>query len=241
MQAKTTNVSWDTYAQTYDMLLDYNPFYQALHQEVMDHLREWNIPEGAVLADLGAGTGNYSLEMARQFPQATILHFDSDHGMNAQTAAKRPVSLTNHHIYCKSIDEIELAEESLDGLISIHALYTFPDPFAALQDMYRWLTPGASAVLVNCGRVLDIFSWQVAIGGHLLLRHGLKKMLQIMREGKEVSRQNAYIRRMQQEGIYWTHTHEQFCDAIRAAGFVIGTAGKTFRGYSDLAVVRKSI
>jgi len=80
----------------------------------------------------------------------------------------------------------------------------------------------------------------LAIGAHLLRRHGLMKMLEIMREGREVSRQNDYIRRMQAQGVYWTHSHQEFCDAVRAAGFEIKTAKKTFRGYSDLVVAQKT-
>ena len=205
----------------------------------MGHLLHWDIPDGATLADIGAGTGNYSLAMARVFLQATVLHFDNDDGMNTVTAAKRPVSMTNHHIYRQSVDEIRLEEESLDGLISIHALYTFPEPEAVLQKMYQWLKPGTSAILVNPGRNMNVLSWQMAIGWRLFRQYGLRGTLEIMRAGKEVSRQNANIRNMQRRGLLWTPAHREFCTALRAAGFEIREAKKTYRGDSNLAVIRK--
>lgn len=239
MQTQQT-VSWKTYAQTYDMLLQYNPFYQQVHQEVMEAVKDWKMAKGDCIADLGAGTGNYSIALAKQFPQATVLHIDSDEGMNAVTRDKRESdNITNHHTLEKGIDDVKIEKESLKALVSIHALYTFPDPHKALREMYSWLEPGGCAVLVNSGRVVNVWSWQLAIGWHLLKTYGLKKTLEIMRQGKEVSKQNAYIRDMQVRGEFWTHTHKEFCEAVQNAGFEILESKKTFRGISDFVVVRK--
>lgn len=235
----TANVNWASYALQYDMLFQYNPFYRELHREVMELVKNWEIPHGSVLADIGAGTGNYSLSMAELFPQATVLHVDKDPGMNAAARSKRPVSLTNHHIYQVGVDEIELASDHLSGLISVHALYTFPKPEKVLRQMYDWLQPGAPAILVNAGRMVNVLSWQVAIGWHLIRNHGLRRALEIMQLGKEVSRQNAYIRDMQRQGIYWMHSHQEFCEAVSRAGFKIQSARTTFRGISDLVIAVK--
>ncbi|PHN05989.1 class I SAM-dependent methyltransferase [Flavilitoribacter nigricans] len=233
-------LSWGTYAQKYDILFDYNPFYQKLHRQVMQEVGKWSVPSGAVLADIGAGTGNYSLAMAQNFPQATVLHIDKDEGMNEQAAQKKyRLELSNHQIRSLGVDEIKLAPDSLQGLISIHALYTFPDPAKVLQNMYEWLEPGRPAVLVNAGRIVNVLDWQLAIGWHLLRKYGFKKTLEIMREGKEVSRQNAYIREIQRQGGYWTHSHGEFCEAIEAAGFRIRHSKTCFRGVSDFVVAEK--
>ena len=239
MQSPST-VNWHTYAQTYDMLLSYNPFYQQLHQEVMQHVSQWDIQDDDLLADIGAGTGNYSIALAERFPQATVLHVDRDEGMNAVTAEKRAqAQIDNHQILPFSIQEFHLEPESLGGLLSIHALYTFPNPKQSIQDMYRWLEPGGHIILVNAGRMLNILDWQWAIGWQLVRRYGIRKALQIFQEGKEVSRQNTYIRDMQKNGTFWTHSHEEFCKVVDAAGFTITHHNTTFRGYSDLIVGRK--
>ena len=233
-------VNWHTYAQKYDLLLSYNPFYQQLHAEVMQHLSAWKIQPGDVLADIGAGTGNYSLALAQNFPQATVLHIDRDQGMNSVTAQKsEKLKLENHRVLTMAVKDMDLNPASLKGLISIHALYTFPQPTQVLQKMNQWLQAGGYAVLVNAGRIVNVLDWQLAIGWQLLRRYGLRQSLQILREGKEVSRQNAYIRNMQRKGVFWTHSHEEFCQAVTASGLEILHHQKCFRGISDLVIARK--
>ena len=82
-------VSRRDYAQKYDMLLQYNPFYQSLVKEVMDKAATWQVQAGDILLDLGAGTGNYSCALAERFPEARILHVDNDAGMNRVATAKK--------------------------------------------------------------------------------------------------------------------------------------------------------
>ena len=152
---------------------------------------------------------------------------------------KEQAPLDNHQILSLGIEDLRLAPGSLRGLISIHALYTFPDPGAALRNMYQWLEPGGNAVLVDAGRIVNVLDWQIAIGWRMIRKHGLRKTLQIMREGKEVSRQNAKIRQMQRNGLFWMHSHEEFCQAVEDAGFEILKNQICFRGVSDFVVARK--
>lgn len=236
----TQVVSWKSYAQKYDMLLSFNPFYQHLHQAVLAEVSEWEINGGDLIADVGAGTGNYSLSLARLFPQARVLHIDNDSGMNEAARTKRTqLGISNHAILESGIEDVELAEGSLRALISIHALYTFPRPEQVLQRMHKWLQPGGEAILVDAGRIVNVLSWQLAISFHLLRTYGWKKTWEIFREGREVSQQNAYIRNMQGNGTFWTHSHAEYCTAVEKAGFEILDAGTTFRGISDWVKVRK--
>ena len=236
----TKTVNWRSYAYKYDLLLKYNPFYQRLHQEVLEAANQWAIRSGDRIADVGAGTGNYSLMLAQLFPQAEILHIDNNEGMNEMAKAKQEAKgLDNFTIVKKGIEEVDFTDHSLQALVSVHALYTFPDPMAALRKMHRWLQPGGQAILVNAGRVVNVLDWQLAVGWQMVREHGLRKTLDIFRQGKEVSQQNAYIRQMQRNGVFWTHSHPEFCDAVEEAGFELILDRTTFRGVSDFVVVRK--
>lgn len=231
-------INWEAYAQRYDMLLNYNPFYKELHEQVLALLQTWELPPGGDLVDLGAGTGNYSIPMAGMFPKTQVWHIDNNPGMNAVAAGKAR-GLTNFEILHQGIAETDFLPNSLQGLLCINAIYTFPDPQQVLHQMYRWLKPSSQAILVDPGRVMNVLSWKIAIGWHLLKHYGIRKTIDLLNKGKVVSQQNAHIRKLQKNNTYWTHTHEEFCKAIEEVGFQIETSGLCFRGYCDLVVVKK--
>lgn len=231
-------VDWNAYAQKYDLLLAYNPYYQSTYQEIIDHIHTWKINPSDRIADLGAGTGNYSVEVAKIFPHAQILHIDNNKNMNA-IAAKKAAGLSNLEIRNQTIEEVQFESGALQGLLCLNALYTFADPHEILKRMHKWLEEGSSVVFLDPGRVMNVTAWKLAIGWHLLSTYGIKETLQIFQEAKVVSKQNAYIRHMQQNGTYWTHSHEEFCMAIEAAGFTIDKASLCFRGDCDLIFARK--
>ncbi len=232
---KHKSVDWYAYARKYDLLLTYNPFYQEVHQEIMTLVQSWDLPKGSILADLGAGTGNYSVEVARRVAQAQVIHLENNRSMNALAAGKA-AHLMNFQILDRNIGNVDFDAGSLHGLLCINALYTFPEPRAILENMYRWLAPGARAVLVDPGRVMKVLPWTIAITRHLLWRYGLRRTLSVLRDAKSVSEQNAHIRAMQREGTYWTHTHAEFREAVEAAGFTIEDSKTCFRGYCDYVV-----
>ena len=234
-------VDWSSYAQTYDLLLSYNPFYQELYKEVIGVAQAWDLPEGSMIADIGAGTGNYSCTLAKLFPQVKVVHVDQDPGM-CQVALQKVQErgLNNMEIRNEGVDEVFIPPSSIDACTCIHALYTFPNPQQVLQNIYGWLTPGGLGIFVDPGRPVRVLDWQIAIARRMIQAHGLRKTLQVMREGKEVSKQNRRAARMQAEGKFWTHSHAEFCEAVIDAGFEILEAHSTFRGISDFVVARKA-
>lgn len=238
MQA--SSVEWQTYAQSYDLLLSYNPYYQALRKQVLQEISKWQIPAGGTIADIGAGTGNYSIAIAKENPAITVYHIDRDPGMIDRAREKQTVySLDNLRFFQQSIDETEFGQNSLSGIAAIHSLYTFPSPKQVLKKFYAWMEPGGYGIFVDPGRKVNVLSWQWAIGTHLIKNYGLRKTLEIMRSGKEVSRQNRKIQRMQARGEFWLHSHQEFCQAVQEAGFCIAHSDTTFRGISDLIIARK--
>ncbi|MCB0640861.1 MAG: class I SAM-dependent methyltransferase [Phaeodactylibacter sp.] len=234
-------VNWYEYAEKYDMLFNYNPFYQALQKEVLSLVQDWDMDNQSPIVDMGAGTGNYSIALARQFPGTQVLHIDNNEAMNARAIQKKKaLALNNLDIRLQGIQETTFPADSVQGLVSVHALYTFPDPQAALRKMADWLQPGGRGILVDPGRMVNVIDWQLAIASRLLLRYGPIKTLKIFREAEPVSRQNRYIRNMQHQGKLWTHSPEEFRAALVAAGFEILESRTCFRGLSDMAIVTKS-
>jgi ubiquinone/menaquinone biosynthesis C-methylase UbiE len=237
-----TDLSWSEYARKYDMLLAYNPFYQSLFKQVMTKTDHWNIEEGDVLIDIGAGTGNYSCALAEKFPQAHVIHIDSDAGMIRVAETKKQArKLENLEIRRTDINHLQMADHSLKAVLCIHSIYTLSNPSVTLKHIYNWLVPGGHGIIVDPGRKVNVLHWQWAIGSRLIRTYGMLKTLKILKAGKAVSKQNKAIRKLQDEGTYWTHTHEEFCTAIEEASFTILEHETTFRTISDLAVVTKNL
>ena len=242
MVSHKEKVDWSLYAQKYDMLMEYNPFYQDLHREVLLHIDSWDIQAGACILDLGAGTGNYSIALAQRFPQAQIVHVDRDEGMNQVAKRKRDaLDLQNLQIISRSVKDIQFPKEKTQACICIHSLYTLPSPEKTLQNIYHWLVPGGRGLFIDPGSAVNVLDWQVAIVSRMVKVYGWKKTIQVLQEAKIVSQQNRAIRKKQLDGTYWTHTQEEFLDTIRGVGFEIHQAGRTYREISHWAEVRKPL
>jgi ubiquinone/menaquinone biosynthesis C-methylase UbiE len=240
METAISTVNWQSYAQKYDMLLDYNPFYQDLRNLVFSKIESWNFDSEDTIADIGAGTGNYSVKLAEIFPEAKVYHVDKNDGMCELAEHKMTQkNLHNLQILKKSVEDLDFPESSLSACFCLHSLYTFPEPEKIIQRIYHWMKPGAVGVFVDPGRTVNVLDWQIAIGWHMVRKYGLGKTLKILREGKEISYQNRQISKLHAQGIYWKHSHQEFCDAVKAAGFEITEATTCFRGISDLVVIRK--
>ena len=235
-----TNLSWSEYALKYDMLLQYNPFYQELFKDIIARTDRWLIKEGDVILDIGAGTGNYSCAIAKKFPQARVIHIDNDTVMNSIAERKKiNQNLENLEVKTLDIDQLNFDENSVKALVSIHSLYTLSEPIKTLEAMHKFMSPGGHGIIVDAGRKVNVLEWQLAICYELIRKYGILQALKIMQEGKGVSRQNRSIRKLQDEGKYWVHTHDEFCQIIKDLSFTVIENKTTFRNISDLVVVTK--
>lgn len=234
------DIDWSSYASVYDMLLEINPAYQEIISMFQTVIQSWSIEPGALTADIGAGTGNYSILLAQSFPGVSVIHVDPSPAMNQRALEKaQSLGITNLKIQQASEDKFDIGAERLGALVSIHALYTFPDPADALNRMFKRLAPGGYGFLCNCGRMIDMNSWRRYIFYHSSKTHGVVKTIKLFWLGREIAKQNKNIREAQRNGVYWSHSHQEFCAAVAGSGFEVIESGICYRGYSDYAVVRK--
>ena len=230
MTKNPSNVNWFGYAKTYDLLMAHNPFYQQLHQELMEQIQCWQIESDDIIIDLGAGTGNYSTEMAKLFPNAQIIHVEADRGMNAITQQKKDKwNLKNLEIINAKVQDLHFKPNSIKACICIHSLYTFPKPVNIIEHIYHWMKEEGFGIFVDPGRKVNVLNWQIAIGWRLIKRYGFKKTIDLMQQGRQISHHNREIRKAQENGTYWTHTHEEFCKAVQKPGFNITGSKYCFR------------
>jgi ubiquinone/menaquinone biosynthesis C-methylase UbiE len=231
---------WSRYAAAYDLMAEMNPAYGDLLADFQRAIAGWKIEPGEVLADFGAGTGNFSVKLAGQFPQCEVRHVDSNAVMNARAAEKaRTAGLDNFQVQAADLQEVSFAPGSLAGIVTVHALYTQPDPQGLMRRMNGWLRPGGCAFLCNAGRLMSVADWRKYLLRESLRRHGLRRTVYAFWRGRVVARENAKIAELQRNGTFWTHTTEEFLQAVASAGFTVLDHYTAYRGCSDVVLCRK--
>ena len=96
---------------------------------------------GATIADIGAGTGNYSRALA-DAGAFTVYAIEPSPVMRAQAPSHPRV-----HYLDAGAAPIPLPDRAVDGVVSTLAIHHFPDLAGAFREMARITTPAAPMVL----------------------------------------------------------------------------------------------
>lgn len=117
-----------------------------------------NVPEGSTIADLGAGTGGYSLALAdRGF---SIYAIEPSSVMQTQAIEHPNIQWVTGYA-----EAIPLPDNSVDGLISLLTIHHFSDLEKAICEMHRVVKSGAIVLLTFDIRLAekiwlyDYFPW----------------------------------------------------------------------------------
>jgi len=240
-EMKGTRVDWTRYAEVYDLMVSCNPAYGELRATIEEAIRALDLPPDSALADIGAGTGEYSIALARSRPDCSVTHVEPNPVMVGCAQLKQSEdTLTNLHFQSQRVHENLFDTESLDLCLCVHALYTMPDPNEVLRWMHSWLKPGSFLVVCDLGRLSDVSDWRRFVTEYLVKEFGWLRAVRTLWRIRQVVSQNKQIARQQRNGTYWTHTHEQFLHSLQTAGFEVVSSQVCYRGYSDLAVARKA-
>jgi len=240
MRLRTRPIDWAAYADAYDLMADNNPAYQDLRDRFIATTQPLPFRNGGMLAEFGAGTGNFSVVLARHHPQCTVVHVDSDDAMVRAAARKaRAAQLPNMQFMRKDVEEIEFTGGLLDFAAAIHCMYAFPDPAGFVGNLFRWMRSGGVVFACDPGRVINVADWSAYLFAERRKRAGLTGALSLFWKGRAALTQNRSIRCAQQRGDYWTHNHEAFREVFTSAGFRILRSETVYRGCSDLIVCEK--
>jgi ubiquinone/menaquinone biosynthesis C-methylase UbiE len=236
----TTPVNWHAYAEVYDLMAVNNPAYQELIMLFKRTIATWQLDSHSEVADLGAGTGNFSLELARSFPACAVTHLDANWEMNQLAKHKAAgQGIKNLQFVTADIWAATFQANSQSAITSVHALYAFPRPKEVIAKMFEWLKPGGYLFVCDPGRMGNVADWVVFLFRDSYRRQGLWRTIQLFHRGRIVTKQNRLITQGQKDGVYWSHTCAEFRTAIESVGFEILTAQETYRGASDLVVAQK--
>jgi ubiquinone/menaquinone biosynthesis C-methylase UbiE len=229
-------VNWRGFAEYFDLCAENNPSFQELRSSLLEQLGGLVLPPGPIL-DVGAGTGNFSIPLARMFPDRQIIHLDPEPGMNERAREKaRQAGITNLSVREHDCHALELEPGSVAAIVTVHALYACPDPHAVIARVRPWLHPDGYLVACDLGRRHSSWDWGWYFFRHYWRRHGLVPALRFMARIRGFKQHTDQIGKSQRSGKYWTHTLEQFVQAFDEAGFSVVERRRVYRGYSNLAL-----
>jgi len=130
------------------------------HNEHINLLRPANLPSGGVWADLGAGSGAFTLALRELIgPEAEIYAVDKDHRRLAELEREYNFRFRDSsHLHLLAADfsqPLDIATNSaqhppqFDGILMANSLHFFKDKDIILRRVYSYLKPGGSLLVVE--------------------------------------------------------------------------------------------
>jgi ubiquinone/menaquinone biosynthesis C-methylase UbiE len=234
-------VNWAHYAAAYDLMARHNPAYQELIQHCVSTVAGWTLQAGDTLADIGGGTGNFSLALARALPSVSMLHVDSDEAMVRVARAKaQDAAVTNWRSVRVNLEEDEWNLPALAGIVTVHSLYVLKNPQGAIEKLCARLRPGGYIYACDFGRVMNVSDWGRYLVTTSIRTRGVWKTTKLFFQLGEVRRQNKRIAACQRAGVYWTHELGEFTQCFERQGLkVLAAKNCLYRGYDDLVIGQK--
>ena len=103
-----------------------------------------------VLADIGAGSGYYSLRIAMKHSQGKVVSVDIQQEMvDFLKNRAEQLDLTNVSTHLGKIDDIGLPAESINAALMVDAYHEFSHPFEMMTSIFTALKPGGRVYLLE--------------------------------------------------------------------------------------------
>lgn len=119
-----------------------------------DILQDMSVPPGAVVADVGAGTGLFTLELARAVGESGRVYAVDivPHFLRRIDERARAAGLANVTTVQATQRSPGLAPASVDLVLLCDAYHHLEEPAAVLAELRRALRPGGTLVLIDLNR-----------------------------------------------------------------------------------------
>jgi ubiquinone/menaquinone biosynthesis C-methylase UbiE len=167
-QTKESLRIWDGVAEGWDR---YREEINAQERPVTDRMIDaLGVRSGDTILELCAGPGSVGLQVAERYPDAKVLITDfSPHMVEAAGRAAKDGGLSNVDVREMDAQSIELADESVDGVLSRFGLMIPPDRTKVFSEIRRVLKPGRVLTYVTWGPIPNN-AWMALLGAPLMAR-----------------------------------------------------------------------
>ncbi|MDN3515434.1 MAG: class I SAM-dependent methyltransferase [Candidatus Brocadia sp.] len=144
---------WESYSLSYDIILPKLPFYQEVIKRHVEVMMGQGITD---VIDIGAGTGNVSVELLSKNRRVTAVDLNAT--MLARLREKTfETCMANLSIIEQNAEDLsQFADRSFDGVTIMLALYDMINPRLAFHEAVRILRPGGSIVITEIKRCFQL-------------------------------------------------------------------------------------
>ncbi len=233
-------IDWDSYPVLLDMQADLTPEYWENVDALLENSRTFFDPErnpNVRICDIGAGTGNFCRAIAHQYPRASITHLEPTPNMNARARQKYDEDrLSNISIVEAPFASYEWQPEEWDIIVCVNTLYMLTPHQETLQKIFTALKPGGLFFVVDFGRKQVPSDWFWYFLGNAVKGINTWKYLKAVPRFGKMATQAKSGSQTQVEGLWWTHTTEEFGEALTEAGFTVKDLKPCYRDYADMAI-----
>lgn len=251
------NVDWNKYALQYDAITTKgtNPAYMELVNKVQNHFKDFGLSDNSLLVDLGGGTGNFSIPLAKRYTKNQFVIVDDSEQMLeiAESKIKREglENISTLKTDCENIERVvNDYDKPINHCIMIHALYatrTKEDPEKPqriLNNLYQYMEDdnNSTFMLSDINRQLRTGSWVAySIWNGLKTFKSLKKTIDYFKEHDEAKKANEFIDQMQKEGHFLICELDELEKMVKDAGFskIYEKSDKYYRGRDNLLIAGK--
>ena len=128
------------------------------------------VRDGDRILELCAGPGSVGLQLAKRHPEASVLITDfSGRMVEAAGRAANERELSNVQARVMDAQDIQLADASVDGVISRYGLMIPPDTAKVFSEIRRVLKSGRALTYVTWGPIPNN-AWMMLFGAPLMQR-----------------------------------------------------------------------
>jgi ubiquinone/menaquinone biosynthesis C-methylase UbiE len=107
------------------------------------------LPAGGTVLDVGTGTGNVAIKLARTGRFERVLGADISEKMMEKAAANAQAANCQVEFFKTDMVKLPFADASVDFVVGCAILHHLPDPVSFMKEVRRVLKPGAQCVFIG--------------------------------------------------------------------------------------------
>lgn len=202
MSISADSIMFDVWSASYDRPGLQQTTYRPIHDAILDRLDGCEF-DGALIVDLGCGTGQMTLRLADAFPAARVVGVDLSPGM-IERAVKNHRAATDDHdpganfAIADAVD-LPLPANSADLVVCTESFHWYEDQATTLDGLFRLLRPGGRLIIASIATITgigdDALREATALAGRPIRAIPKRRMRRLMTDaGFEVTHQGRIVR-----------------------------------------------